>query len=1824
MEEDPIANYVPEDLDKFLRDIYNYYEKCGYASMLAFHSQRVCTALLTGVFSFLVLVVIDWSSLSKCTPKDCQISYLIHKDLFSRLFSLWGLPITVVCSAAILTLVFLVSAYQDLTSAKFIKRIYSHPSWLGIPNSKALLMMEWPTIAARLSLRQQSRPFHHKCTSLSALDIANIITRRDNMMTMLANSGALEAYAPSWFPRRLLYSEPLIMLMSAVLIGTVLDRPWKVGSNFHSLVISSKWSIRMWGLTLLILTPAVLVLSLAYLLMRDAHAIRGGASNSSSSKASGVAGAGKTVVDAEAARTGGVYVWSKEARLKLRQYCELPHFFESRLERARKEIDPLMKLKWKSALVRAIAKISLFAAGTYLALLVIIGLVEDKALFDISLGGKQLVFHMAATGAVVAFLTSLQVGSGGRDEDDLIDSTSIFSKTIALSQHVLTIPPWVLGRGESCRQQRASTKRAKSKVPVSEFFYVADDRKYADEILDELDEPFWQRSVVRQGLFNDGLSSTFEQPLIRLIMNDLKKGKIGLACRRVSQRISWNVNISLQHEEELLDEREREQRVVQGNFLTSNHLKTDNTNHEESTFHNHHEEGISDGLDDTNFIHNPKHLECGRLPSNNNNNNNSNNINIRHEMIIVSGIVDDHPPPLNTLPKDPLGSISPSSPVVVQGELGVRVDHQADAPLIATGEGRNQNGPVSDTADSSIIEPISEDDFFEAGSSSSTSSSDDDADKFKFAREERVDLDDSQSEEEKVEKYEEEEDDKSDSELANSASEFHRNNSEATSNRENSPLESPSSALRRSSSLPRKQSDQQQIQTEQKLTLPQHTSFANRVGFSPASLTIEHQNPSVLGRQRRISLISSGSPSPLKRSNTDPKAASVVSPSHSLSNQNNPFGYFPRNDFDASVAASSNSLGKFSGRMRRFCFKALTFKGLLLRPISRLLLLVWSLILIFVIATFIVADHAVNSYSDSYSNLGATLQVSFGGSVSVLLSLGLYVGDNPLVWFRRTSHEDIQRMFSEVIDLTESNYFNTMDKLAGSVSVSRTNAERTSIAFSPGCFSEINAFLAMPCDDTRASYFKYEGMSNFQQGLSRALVMWLSKARDMYAQYSTNVPRTAFLSNNEAWFLFKSFMYDIKTAVYHLGHTFIDDAALKVIRDQKSMYAEYMGTKMLKYRHLAFPFIICILNAFVHGINYSLSLTSKDMKGQLKLSQSDVTLAIVFASSIGASLFSPLNSLILKRFGPFYTAASATILGPSGILLVYLVFKGHLPNIFALICLGFFFWGVAVSQSYIVALQAAVSYSKAESRGIMMGLLYGAIGSAGLVISFLFSKLLNYNSASYFLLLLGISLVSFACLTVFVRPLKASEADALAFEVDSEGKATHYNALVASVLPTLVNADEDQLKNRMEVTASLRLCNNDKIARASFRSSMASQRGRISTANSMRGGDMDLDLEAQQNQPAVSSLGDFSSPSAGVNRKRSSSLLILHMESAERRRSSAKVNNASSYTGSNNYKDEDDDLLADLKMSSPDSSGDSRQSSSTSLRHRLLSCARRTDYLLICALQFVLIPLGQTVIANVTSIMESAYRHLSSIDPENLPIDKMSSTCASAVAILSIGNLVGRLIIGVGADFTRNRFNATRSVWIIVAVVCTLVAQVSLGFGYEWLVSGLVGSVTGGKKPDSSPLTVIYFLYGVVVMCGAVYGGFITICATYLSENLPLDIFPIMITIVGVAPVGSTLGGSKYYGWLYDKTAKNFPVDEHGGSTCGSAECFSSCFKVLVAVVCCLALPLSIWLYLVEKKKMRKMEAIFEDEDEDADGDAPIEDDKNAPFLPVDEKKIRT
>eukprot|EP00388_Colpodella_angusta_P034178 GDKK01031590.1.p1 GENE.GDKK01031590.1~~GDKK01031590.1.p1 ORF type:complete len:1386 (-),score=281.95 GDKK01031590.1:73-4230(-) len=624
MEEDPIANYVPEDLDKFLRDIYNYYEKCGYASMLAFHSQRVCTALLTGVFSFLVLVVIDWSSLSKCTPKDCQISYLIHKDLFSRLFSLWGLPITVVCSAAILTLVFLVSAYQDLTSAKFIKRIYSHPSWLGIPNSKALLMMEWPTIAARLSLRQQSRPFHHKCTSLSALDIANIITRRDNMMTMLANSGALEAYAPSWFPRRLLYSEPLIMLMSAVLIGTVLDRPWKVGSNFHSLVISSKWSIRMWGLTLLILTPAVLVLSLAYLLMRDAHAIRGGASNSSSSKASGVAGAGKTVVDAEAARTGGVYVWSKEARLKLRQYCELPHFFESRLERARKEIDPLMKLKWKSALVRAIAKISLFAAGTYLALLVIIGLVEDKALFDISLGGKQLVFHMAATGAVVAFLTSLQVGSGGRDEDDLIDSTSIFSKTIALSQHVLTIPPWVLGRGESCRQQRASTKRAKSKVPVSEFFYVADDRKYADEILDELDEPFWQRSVVRQGLFNDGLSNTFEQPLIRLIMNDLKKGKIGLACRRVSQRISWNVNISLQHEEELLDEREREQRVVQGNFLTSNHLKTDNTNHEESTFHNHHEEGISDGLDDTNFIHNPKHLECGRLPSNNNNNNSPN------------------------------------------------------------------------------------------------------------------------------------------------------------------------------------------------------------------------------------------------------------------------------------------------------------------------------------------------------------------------------------------------------------------------------------------------------------------------------------------------------------------------------------------------------------------------------------------------------------------------------------------------------------------------------------------------------------------------------------------------------------------------------------------------------------------------------------------------------------------------------------------------------------------------------------------------------------------------------------------------------------------------------------------------------------------------------------------------------------------------------------------------------------------------------------------------------------------------------------------------
>lgn len=444
----------------------------------------------------------------------------------------------------ILTLMFAVNAYQDLTSAAFIKRIFAHPSWLGIPNSKALLMMEWPTIAARLSLRQSSRPFYYPSGPITTLDISNIIMRRDNMMIMLANSGSLEAYAPSWIPRRLLYSEPVIMALRLIIINRIVDDARPLGRNFHSLVIRMKMKIKVLGLILLILTPAVFVLSVAYLLMRDAHSLK--SSTPGTSRTSSVINNAKSTVSSYGASeseggndTSSSYVWSKEAKIKLRQYSELSHFFDSRLGLAARHLDSLLELKWHSALVRAVVRVSLFALGSYLALLLIVGVVDDKALFDVSFMGKQLVFHMAVAGALVAFLASIPVGSAHRIASNQMNSASIFGHTMSLAQYIHKFPSWVLGgiwlgEGLSFKQKKLlKLKQKAASTPAVQSSML---------LMDHLEEPLWQRSIPRQGSMDAASTFLVEQPLVRLIISDLKSGQVTNACKRIMHRVSWNLS----------------------------------------------------------------------------------------------------------------------------------------------------------------------------------------------------------------------------------------------------------------------------------------------------------------------------------------------------------------------------------------------------------------------------------------------------------------------------------------------------------------------------------------------------------------------------------------------------------------------------------------------------------------------------------------------------------------------------------------------------------------------------------------------------------------------------------------------------------------------------------------------------------------------------------------------------------------------------------------------------------------------------------------------------------------------------------------------------------------------------------------------------------------------------------------------------------------------------------------------------------------------------------------------------------------------------------
>ena len=333
----PTLSLSIPDLDTFFTAAYSHWKEGGLRGVIG---SKVVSLLVLGfsvLFSSFLLLCIDWDVVMRCSHSqhveyECSAISLVtwrHLDdpnpltytvgLYFTLFSLYWLSHLSAFLYSLPTLLFIHSFYR---------------SHLQLDDA-AVVGMGWGDVLQRLEAVQERERL---CVvkRLNGLDITNRIMRRDNYMIALVNAQLLDVSSPSWsrlwsFGRyetieergeeavnkaqsssSWMYGTMLDSIVRLCVINCLFSADFRLSPSFTS-PNAGRWLQRrfvLFGLLTVVFLPFLFVFFVLLFVLRHAEELHTKKSLSSSRQ------------------------WSLLSQWRLREYNELPHFFQRRLSLA--------------------------------------------------------------------------------------------------------------------------------------------------------------------------------------------------------------------------------------------------------------------------------------------------------------------------------------------------------------------------------------------------------------------------------------------------------------------------------------------------------------------------------------------------------------------------------------------------------------------------------------------------------------------------------------------------------------------------------------------------------------------------------------------------------------------------------------------------------------------------------------------------------------------------------------------------------------------------------------------------------------------------------------------------------------------------------------------------------------------------------------------------------------------------------------------------------------------------------------------------------------------------------------------------------------------------------------------------------------------------------------------------------------------------------------------------------------------------------------------------------------------------------------------------
>jgi len=404
LREDVGERWRPKDIDSFFTRIYEYFKERGYVCIVVGRILNVAALAFVVAFSTFLLAYVDWNEVLLCNSAACQHRQVIKQHPFGNVFSdsyeFFVFCFSLACSLFLAreTLMML----HDIKEFYLIKRFINDK--LGV-SEREMRTILWPDLVQKILKLQEDGVLIVKHT-LTPLDIANRIMRKDNYFMAMINKEVIDLRLPCpGFRDKPILTKTMEWNLNYCVMSHMFDpTSFTVRERFVSDTNALKTRFILVGIANLVLSPFIFCFMIIYFFFKHAHSMHKDPSSA------------------------GTRNWSQLARWRIREFNELEHFFDKRLNSSFKSANEYV-LQFPSNEVAVVAKFAVFVAGSFASVLILLSLADETLLLYVEVYGHNLLWYITVFGIITAAARPFVV-----DKHTVFDPEGVFAK-VADSTH---------------------------------------------------------------------------------------------------------------------------------------------------------------------------------------------------------------------------------------------------------------------------------------------------------------------------------------------------------------------------------------------------------------------------------------------------------------------------------------------------------------------------------------------------------------------------------------------------------------------------------------------------------------------------------------------------------------------------------------------------------------------------------------------------------------------------------------------------------------------------------------------------------------------------------------------------------------------------------------------------------------------------------------------------------------------------------------------------------------------------------------------------------------------------------------------------------------------------------------------------------------------------------------------------------------------------------------------------------------------------------------------------------------------------------------------